>query len=262
MADDTVLDEPYARRTGLVGPFWSGKHRRVVRGINLVTPAWTDGDAVLPTDYRLVDKAGEPDLNKNGHPRAMLAAAPARGFAPACVCFDAWYSGLDNLKAVRGHGWHFLTQVRSNRRVNPDRSGNRAIPACGIAPTGTVVHLEGFGPVGAFRIAARDGGTEHWLTSDLSVTDLDRLALAEPAWQIEEYRRALKQCTEAERCQARLARSQRSHVGLALRAFVRLECHRFHSGVSWFEAKWGIVRDAVRDYLARPIYRLPNAATA
>jgi hypothetical protein len=262
VADDTVLDKPYAHKMGLVAPFWSGKHQRVLRGISLVTLAWTDGDAVFPTDYRLVDKAGEPDINKNDHLRAMLATAKARGFAPACVCFDAWYSGLDNLKAVRGHGWHFLTQVRSNRRVNPDRSGNRPIERCDIAPTGTTVHLEGFGLVKAFRIAARDGGTEHWITNDLAMTDLDRLALADRAWQIEEYHRALKQCTEVERCQARLARSQRSHVGLALRAFVRLEYHRFRTGVSWFEAKWGIVRDAVRAYLTRPRYRLPDAASA
>src|SRR5438270_12792178 len=44
--DDTVLDKPYAHKMGLVGPFWSGKHQRVLRGINLVTLAWTDGDAV------------------------------------------------------------------------------------------------------------------------------------------------------------------------------------------------------------------------
>ena len=263
VVDDTVLDKPYAHKTGLVAPFWSGKHRRVVRGINLVTLAWTDGDAVYPTDYRLVDPAAAPKRTKNDLFRDMLAAAKGRGLAPACVCFDAWYSGLDNLKAVRACGWRFLTQVRSNRRVNPDRTGNRAISECDVAATGTVVHLGGFGLVKAFRIAARDGGTEDWVTDDRSMTDLDRRqGLAERAWQVEEYHRGLKQCTEAERCQARLARSQANHVGLALRAFVRLEYHRFRSGVSWFEAKWGIVRDAVRAYLTRPRYRLPDTATA
>ena len=29
----------------------------VVRGINLVTLAWSDGDSIDPTDYRLVDPA-------------------------------------------------------------------------------------------------------------------------------------------------------------------------------------------------------------
>src|SRR5947208_12730925 len=33
--DDSVLDEPFARHMGLVGYHGSGRHRRVVRGIDL-----------------------------------------------------------------------------------------------------------------------------------------------------------------------------------------------------------------------------------
>src|SRR5436853_3348202 len=55
--DDSTLDKPYARHMGLVGDHWSGKHRRAVRGINLLTLLWTDGDALWPCDYRLYDPA-------------------------------------------------------------------------------------------------------------------------------------------------------------------------------------------------------------
>lgn len=262
IVDDTILDKPYAHKMGLVGQFWSGKHQRVVRGINLVTLAWSDGDAVYPTDYRLVDPAEAPKKTKNEHFRDMLVTAKARGFTPRYICFDAWYSSKDNLKAVRSHGWHFLTQVRSNRRVDPDNTGNRSISECAIAATGTIVHVEGFGFVKAFRLVAPNGDTEHWITNDLGMDDLTRLTYAQRAWAIEEYHRGLKQCTEVERCPARLARSQRNHIGLALRAFVRFEWHRFRSGVSWVEAKWDIIRDAVRAYLANPRYNLPEGATA
>ena len=259
--DDTVLDKPFARHMGLVAWHWSGRHRRVVPGINLVTAVWTDGDALWPCDYRLVDKAAG-DGTKNDHRRGMLDTAAGRGLAPACVCFDCWYSGLDNLKAVRRHGWVFLTQVRSNRRVNPDRTGNRSISACGIAATGTVVHLEGFGLVKAFRIVATDGDTEHWITNDLGMDEATRLGFAEYAWGIEEYHRGLKQHTAVDRCQTRQGNAQRNHIGFALRAFVRLEWHRFTTGVSWFAAKLGIIREAVRGFLAQPAFELPRGATA
>ena len=262
IVDDTVLDKPYAHKMGLVGPFWSGKHQRVLRGINLVTLAWSDGDAVYPTDYRLVDPAESPKRNKNEHFREMLATATARGLTPRYVCFDSWYSGKENLKAVRSHGWHFLTQVRSNRRVDIDRTGNKAICDQPIAATGTIVHVEGFGFVKAFRLVAPNGVTEHWITNDLSMDELTRLTYGQRAWAIEEYHRGLKQCTEVERCPARLACSQRNHIGLALRAFIRLEWHRYRCGVSWFEAKWSIIRQAVRAYLANPIYNFPEIATA
>lgn len=259
--DDTVLDKPFARHMGLVGWHWSGRHRRVVQGINLVTALWTDGDALWPCDYRLVDKSAG-DGTKNDHLWAMLARAAERGLTPRCVCFDAWYSGKENLKAVRSHGWTFLTQVRSNRRVNPDRTGNRSISECDIASTGTVVHLEGFGLVKAFRIVATNGDTEHWITNDLAMNEATRLGYAEQAWGIEEYHRGLKQHTAVDRCQTRMARAQRNHIGFAIRAFVRLEWHRFTTGVSWFAAKLGIIREAIRGFLSNPAFRLPQGATA
>jgi hypothetical protein len=260
--DDTVLDKPYARKMALVGTFWSGKHHRLVRGINLVTLAWSDGDATYPTDYRLVQPAGADKTTKNDYFRDMLAAAKARGLVPRYVCFDAWYSGKENLKAVRGHGWHFLTQVRPNRRVDLNRTGNRPIGEQPITPTGTVVHVEGFGLVKAFRIDVPNGDTEYWITDDLAMDELTRVTYAQRAWAIEEYHRGLKQATEVERCPARRERSQRNHIGLALRAFIRLEFVRYRHGITWFEAKYRIIRNAVRDYLANPIYNLPEGATA
>ena len=59
-----------------------------------------------------------------------------------------------------------------------------------------------------------------------------------------------------ERCQARAGRAQRNHIGMAIRAFLRLERHFYTTGVSWYEAKARIVRGAVRAYIAKPLYRL------
>ena len=76
-----------------------------------------------------------------------------------------------------------------------------------------------------------------------------RRQYAEVGFAIENYHRELKQNCGVERCQARSERAQRNHIGLALRAFLRLEWHFFTTGVSGFEAKLRLVRDAVRGYL-------------
>lgn len=255
--DDSVLDKPYARHMGLVGRFWSGKHKRIVPGIDLVTLLWTDGDVLWPCDYRLVQPA-DKTRTKNDDFRDLLAVAHGRGLAPRCVVFDSWYSSKDNLKAVRGCGWTFLTQVRCNRRVNWDRQGNRSISEQPIAATGTVVHLEGLGLVKAFRIATPDGRTEHWITNDLAMDEATRLAYEDQSWGVEEYHRGLKQHCGVERRSA----AQRNHIGCAVRALVRLEYHRFTTGVSWFEAKLAVILEAVKSFLAHPLYRLPQDATA
>lgn len=253
--DDSTLDKHYSREIGLVGFHWSGKHRRVVRGISLITAVWTDGDRIVPVDYRIYDKAGD-GLTKNDHFLAMLAAAKARGFEPGCVVMDIWYASLANLKAIRGHGWKFLTQLKGNRRVDLARAGYRAVSETAIDEAGTVVHLEGFGSIRVFKVVSRDGDIEYWATNDLGMDHLARLAYGEWAWGIENYHRGLKQCCGVERSQARLSRAQRNHIGMAIRAFLRLERHFYATGISWYEAKAEIIRGAVRAYIARPLYGL------
>lgn len=261
VVDDSTLDKPRAKHVQLVGHHWSGNHHRVVRGINLITALWTDGDRLYPCDYRLYPKAGD-GKTKNDHFADLLAAAHARGLAPRCVLFDGWYASVDNLKRVRDFGWRFLTRLKANRKVRIDRGPATALAEQPIAASGTVVWLPGFGAVRVFRIVAPDGDTAHWATNDLGLGEAERLMFAELSWSIEEYHRGVKQFTGIERCHVRAGRGQRNHIGLALRAFVRLEYHRFTTGVSWFAAKWAIVRDAVCRYLAAPLYRLPNPATA
>ena len=255
--DDTVLDKPYARRIDLVGRHWSGKHHGVVKGIDLVSLVWTDGDRIVPCDYRVYHDKKE--ATKNDHFRDMVDAAHGRGFRPAFVLFDGWYSSLENLKHLRSLGWAWLTRLKGNRLVNKDRAGQRPLSRTDISPRGTDVWLTGYGLVRVFKVVAPDGDIAYWATSDLSMTDLTRQQMAEYSWAIQTYHRGIKQCTEVERCQARSATAQRNHIGLALRAFLRLEYHLFSSGVSWLDAKAAIIRDAVRSYLAHPTIRLPTA---
>ena len=259
--DDSVLDKAYARTMALVHRLWSGKHHGVVKGINLLTLLWTDGDRHLPCDYRLYDTPNDRKT-KNDHFGDLLRVAKERGFAPECVLFDGWYSRLANLTELRGLGWHWLTRLKANRRVNPDRTGLRGVGVCVIAATGTVVHREGYGLIRVFRIGATDGTTEHWATSNLPMDELERLRLGDASWRIEEYHRGLKPVTNVERCPCRKTLAQRGHIGRALRAFVVVEKCCFRTGINWLTAKWQIVRDAIRSYRANPIYRIGTTTTA
>lgn len=257
--DDSTLDKFYAEKMELVTRHWSGKHGRVVQGINLITLLWTEGDRHIPLDYRFYEKSVD-GATKNDHFRSMLETAKERGFAPQCVVFDSWYSSLDNLKLIRHQGWLWLTRLKRNRHVNPDKTGNRPLKEVAIAATGTVVHLKGYGFVKVFKIVTPNGDIDYWATNDLNLGELQRLQFAEFAWAIEEYHRGLKQCCGAERAQVRSSRSQRNHIGLSIRAFLRLELHWFATGISWYEAKLTIVREAIRAYLMAPRFLLNPTA--
>jgi hypothetical protein len=257
--DDSTLDKLYAQHIELVCRHWSGKHHSVVKGINLLTLLWTDGDARIPCDYRIYSKT-QDGKTKNDHFSDLLYKAKIRGFEPSCVLFDSWYAGLNNLKIIRKYGWHWLTRFKPNRLVNPDGKGNVPLSSAVISEAGTSVHLKGYGFIKVFRIVAKNGDTEYRATDDLDTDELRRLQLSEFSWKIEEYHRGLKQFCGAERSHVRAAKAQRNHIGLAVRAFLRFEIFSLKTGYSWFEAKFRIIRDAIRNYMANPTYVLNPTA--
>lgn len=258
--DDSTLEKPYSPFNALVYRHWSGKQKEVVKGINLITLLWTDGVRCVPVDYRVFDKDRD-GKTKNEHFSQMLLEAYQRGFNPALVCFDSWYSSIENLKLVRSFGWHFLTRLKSNRQIRFGEGKLQAVADAGLCGgDGTICWLKGYGQIKAFRVRATDGTSEYWATSLNQMTEPEREEWAGAAWRIEMYHRGLKQQCLIERAQCRRVRPLLNHIGLCIRAFLRLEGHCYHEKMSWLEAKTGIIRAAVREYLSNPLYSsLPTA---
>ena len=91
-------------------------------------------------------------------------------------------------------------------------------------------------------------------------TQLRRVQLSDFSRRTEEYHRGIRQFCGAERSSVRLAEAQRNHTGLSVRAFPRFEVFSLKTGYSRFEAEMRIIRDAVRAYLANPVYALQATA--
>ena len=255
--DDSTLDKPYSRELTLVYRHWSGKQHKVVNGINLISLVWTDGDATIPIDFRIYDIDND-GKTKNDHFKEMLAVARTRGFSPRFVMFDSWYGSIGNLKRLREFHWHWLTRLKKNRLVNPDWSYNRQIHEIEIPSSGRVVHLKEYGMIKVFCIIPPDDEKEFWATDVLDLEEKIRSELARKSSKIEQYHRGIKQFCGIERCQARSATSQRAHILMAIRAFLRFEIARISTGNSWFELKYSIIRDAIRLFLVSPKYSLPS----
>jgi len=263
IVDDTTLDKPYAEKMNYVTYHWSGKHHSVVKGINLITTLWSDGTALIPCDFRLYN-ASKDGLTKNDHFQNMLLVAKQRGMEPKYVLFDSWYSSMENLKLItRELNWHFFCRLKENRLVNPTgrKKGNKPIKDVEIPQQGSMtVHLKGFGMVRVFRTVSKKGDIEYWATDDLEMNEERFEKFSGQGWGIEEYHRGIKQCCGVERAQVRKAKSIMNHIHMSIRAFMRLELYRLMTGMSWYEAKARIVRDAVRSYIAHPVYILGSTA--
>ena len=259
--DDSTLDKPYAKNMDLVYHQWSGKQHRLVNGINICTLLWTDGNAIIPVDFRIYD-IDTDGKTKNDHFRDMLRKAKERSFQPRIILFDSWYASVDNLKTIRKSGWHWLTRLKKNRLVNPDNIKNMQIQEIEIPPEGRDVHLKAYGFIKVFRIVAKNGDIEYWATDVLEMDEAKREKMGKYSWKIEEYHRGIKQFCGVESCQARKSQSQRAHIMFALRAFLRLEAERLRTGISWFESKRGIIRPAISAYIKYLNYSLLKASNA
>jgi putative transposase len=89
---------------------------------------------------------------------------------------------LDNLKKVRSLDWNFLTQLKSNRLVDPDRSDNRPICEIDIPEDGKIVHLKGYGMIKVFKMVSQNGDIDYFATNMLEINELQFLSFKEKYW--------------------------------------------------------------------------------
>ena len=87
IVDDSTSEKLYAEEMAFVRHMWSGKHRRTVEGIGLVTLVLIDDTTVIPIDFRIYN-INEDYKTKNDHFLDMLDKAEERGFYPEFVLFD------------------------------------------------------------------------------------------------------------------------------------------------------------------------------
>ncbi len=192
--DDSVLDKPYSQYLAFVGYFWSGKHHRTVKGINLITLYYTDVHGQhLPINFRVYDKS--EGKTKNDYFQDMLDEVLAWGLEPAMVTGDSWYSGVDNLKRIRNHQLGWLFALESNRTVSLEKGQWVQVQKLDIPDDGLVVWLKQFGHVKLFRTWLKDQPRHYaiFLANEEQLAACDRKTFTEQHdkhWHIEQYHRA------------------------------------------------------------------------
>jgi len=248
--DDTVVSKPFAKNIDLARYQYSGREHQPVNGIGIVNLLWTDTAEYVPVDYRLYapDHDGK---GKNDHFREMLDKGEKRNFTPTAVLFDSWYSGLDNLKAIRKKGWHWVTDFKCNRLVSTAPHETVAVSDLDL-DDGTVkrVWLKGYGEIVVCRLVVKDGDTRYLASSSLELTDCAMLIEHwSQRWPIETFHRGIKQTTGLGNCSAQRTRAQKTHIFASMVAFLKLEKIRQQTGQTWYEQKAAITRPATRAYL-------------
>lgn len=225
--DDSTLDKPYSQRMELVGHFWSGKHHRVVKGLNLITLYYTDPQSrSAPVNYRIYDKA--EGKTKNDYYLEMLAEVISWGLEPDFATGDSWYACVNNLKTVKNHRMGFLFAVESNRRVSIEKGSWVQVKQLNVPDDGVNVWLRNFGEVKLFRTRLKDQLRHYvvYLPEEETLESFDQFQfqnLHDRHWQIEQYHRMIKQVCNIERFQVRSKTPIQNHIFAAICGFVHLQ---------------------------------------
>ena len=255
--DDSVLDKPYSdpKKADLIDNFWSGKHHRVVKGINLITLFYTDIHSLsVPVNYRIYDKkAGK---TKNDYFKEMLLEVLDWGLKPAWATGDSWYSSLPNLKFLRKQGLNFMFGVESNRRISIKRGQYIQIQTLeDWDDNGRTVYLKDYGMVKVYRQLYKKAYRYYIVsTAELdnleAVTRIDFERIHGSHWSIERYHRALKQVCNIEKFQVRKEHQVRNHIFCAIKSFIKLELMKSSKKIAhWYEVKRDLFVNVIREFV-------------
>lgn len=232
---------------------WSGKHHRVVQGINLIWTIWTNRLVIVPVEFPIYppDTDGK---NKSDHFRDIIRAAEERQFRSNCVLsthgiqfsiiwsWSVLWNGTSAPASYPTGLWIPITPI------------NLPISEIDIPPEGKVVHLRQYGFIKVFRVVHSDRESEHWATDILHASESDRKSFKDLSCNIESYHRWIKQSCGVERCQGRKKEVQQGYIFLALHAFLPLESNRLKTGTTWYELKRAIQRSATTLFVVQPAF--------
>lgn len=257
--DDMVIDKPYShsKKVELIAYFWSGKHHKIVKGINLITLYYTDLNGVsIPVNYRIVNK--QEGKTKHEYFLEMLEEVIAWGLKPSTVTGDSWYASKDNLNFLKDKDLGGLFALEANRSVSLEKGKSYVqIQTLEIPNDGLIVYLKHVGRVKVFRTKFKNDF--RYYVRFLPNSDSEKLESINQAdfekvhdqhWGIEQYHRAVKQVCNIERFQVRVSQAIRTHIFCSIRAFVQLEFLRVSQKfLNWYSLQRELFTDVIRGFI-------------
>lgn len=255
--DDTVIDKPHSdpKITELIGYYYSGRHHRAVKGIQLITLYYTDVSfKSVPVNYRIYNK--QEGKTKNDYLREMIIEVLEWGLKPKTVTTDSWYSSQENLKLLKNKQLGFLTGIAKNRSCSIDGKHFTQVQKLQIPESGLVVYLKNFGQVKVFLRRFKNETPRYYIMYTpekdalVSITRAEFREVHSIHWGIECYHRAIKQVCGISRFMVRTTDAIKTHFFSAIRAFTQLELMRSEELIeNWYEVQRKLSLQVVRDFI-------------
>jgi hypothetical protein len=244
IVDDTLL-EKFGRRMELVDYLYSPREGRHILCHDIVTSHMLVGDEGYPVDLRLYARKGQcRRSHRRFRSRVELAVGLIEAFRPprgveVIALLDSWYLCRDVVDAIKGRGWHYIAEAKSNRityykggKTNPRELASRLrhrfrdVEAGGdlYAPLLLRVEVPKLGWIALLMESRLQEGRDpvHFLVNDLDWPSQRLLEAFRKRHRIEEFYRDAKQCLGPGGYMVRSAHASNRHWRLVFLAYTLL----------------------------------------
>jgi transposase len=133
--------------------------------------------------------------------KEMIGMAKKRGLKPQYVLMDAWFTSIDNLKAIDAYGWKWIGEIKCNRLVSVKKGEYVRVEHLDwTSKQDHRVWLKAYGFIVVSKLVAPNGDIAYIATNDLPLDDRETIQNRfVRRWAIETFPRGLKQCCGIER---------------------------------------------------------------
>lgn len=262
--DDTVLNKCYSREIEGVRRQWSGNEHRIIQGIGVVNCLYYNPDIneFWVVNYRIFDpeKDGKTKID---HIQDMLESLVFLRKIPfSVVLMDTWYACREVMMLIEKLGKIYYCPLKVNRLVDDSNALLPYKPVSELNWTkkereeGKIIKINKFPKyhkVKLFRVPVSPNRTDFVVTNDKTQSSLqDTQKVCGLRWKIEEFHRELKQTTGIEKCECRIRRIQRNHIGCAMLVWSCLKELAYQTGKTIYHLKDGLLDDYLIQQLKHP----------
>jgi len=267
--DDTLDERPCLQTNPIVRYHYDHCQGRSVQGINQLNALYHCQSVSLPVAYEVIHKdrpvvdakTGKiryvSKYSKHQLLRQMVRQCLTNGLIFKYVLADKWYACADTFACLHQLECQFIMPIKANRLISvgpqpPAVGEHRPISELVIEPYQTlVVWLKGVDfPLTLVKQVLKDGDSTsevRYLVSNDLRADAHTLSTAYGhRWQVEQLHKSTKSNTGYGQSPAHRLRSQKTHIFLAMLAYVKLESVKLATHQNHFALKKLLALDALK----------------
>lgn len=259
--DDSIAEKPYTDENEIICWHYDHAHDRQVKGINFLTALYHARGQSLPVGFRIVAKTEDytdkkdgktkrrSPISKNEHYQSLVRQAQANRIPFQYVLNDVWYASADNMNFIKEElQLDFIMPLKANRKValsREDKAQGRYVRVDQVTLEPGVVriaYLEAVGyPLALVKqvfVNENDSiGIQYLVSSDLSLTGDQIMALYRKRWNVEPFHKSLKQNAALEKSPTQTVRTQTNHLFASFCAYIKLELLKQSTHLNHFALK-------------------------